>query len=117
MIVYSQVWSHQAKALSFLKVFFKGELIGGCDILLQMHQSGDLVCSYRNFFLYKFDFSKDSFTLVKLAALLSEKTTVAVIALVPWSGATTNDQTTQYVSGGGGRLETENWACYTLLYL
>ena len=25
------------------QVFFKGEFIGGCDILLQMHQSGELV--------------------------------------------------------------------------
>ena len=25
------------------QVFFEGEFIGGCDILLQMHQSGDLV--------------------------------------------------------------------------
>ena len=25
------------------QVYFKGEFIGGCDILLQMHQSGDLV--------------------------------------------------------------------------
>jgi len=25
------------------QVFFDGEFIGGCDILLQMHQSGDLV--------------------------------------------------------------------------
>jgi len=24
-------------------VFFQGELIGGCDILLQMHQSGELI--------------------------------------------------------------------------
>lgn len=28
---------------TFPQVFFKGELIGGCDILLQMHQSGDLI--------------------------------------------------------------------------
>ncbi|XP_017542015.1 glutaredoxin-related protein 5, mitochondrial [Pygocentrus nattereri] len=25
------------------QVFFNGEFVGGCDILLQMHQSGDLV--------------------------------------------------------------------------
>ena len=25
------------------QVYFKGEFIGGCDILLQMHQSGELV--------------------------------------------------------------------------
>ena len=25
------------------QVFFEGEFIGGCDILLQMHQSGELV--------------------------------------------------------------------------
>ena len=25
------------------QVFFKGEFIGGCDILLQMHQSGELI--------------------------------------------------------------------------
>ena len=25
------------------QVFFKGEFIGGCDILLEMHKSGDLV--------------------------------------------------------------------------
>ncbi len=25
------------------QVFFKGEFVGGCDILLQMHQSGELV--------------------------------------------------------------------------
>lgn len=25
------------------QIFFKGEFIGGCDILLQMHQSGDLI--------------------------------------------------------------------------
>ena len=25
------------------QVFFDGEFIGGCDILLQMHQSGELV--------------------------------------------------------------------------
>jgi monothiol glutaredoxin len=24
-------------------VFFKGEFIGGCDILLELHRSGDLV--------------------------------------------------------------------------
>ena len=28
---------------TYPQVFFKGELIGGCDILLQMHQSGDLI--------------------------------------------------------------------------
>ena len=31
---------------TYPQVFFKGELIGGCDILLQMHQSGDLVISF-----------------------------------------------------------------------
>lgn len=25
------------------QIFFKGEFVGGCDILLQMHQSGELV--------------------------------------------------------------------------
>ena len=25
------------------QVYFKGEFIGGCDILLQMHQSGELI--------------------------------------------------------------------------
>jgi monothiol glutaredoxin len=25
------------------QVFFKGEFVGGCDILLQMHQSGELI--------------------------------------------------------------------------
>ena len=25
------------------QVFFKGEFIGGCDILLEMHRSGDIV--------------------------------------------------------------------------
>ncbi|XP_063720093.1 glutaredoxin-related protein 5, mitochondrial-like [Symsagittifera roscoffensis] len=25
------------------QVYFKGEFIGGCDVLLQMHQSGDIV--------------------------------------------------------------------------
>lgn len=25
------------------QVFIKGEFVGGCDILLQMHQSGDLI--------------------------------------------------------------------------
>ena len=25
------------------QVYFKGEFVGGCDILLQMHQSGELV--------------------------------------------------------------------------
>ena len=30
------------------QVFFKGEFIGGCDILLQMHQSGDLVDELKN---------------------------------------------------------------------
>ena len=30
-------------SFSFVKVFFEGEFVGGCDILLQMHQSGELV--------------------------------------------------------------------------
>ena len=25
------------------QIYFKGEFIGGCDILLQMHQSGELI--------------------------------------------------------------------------
>ena len=25
------------------QIFFNGEFVGGCDIMLQMHQSGDLV--------------------------------------------------------------------------
>ncbi len=25
------------------QVFFKGEFIGGCDILLEMHRSGDII--------------------------------------------------------------------------
>ena len=33
----------QTYSLSFVKVFFEGEFVGGCDILLQMHQSGELV--------------------------------------------------------------------------
>jgi monothiol glutaredoxin len=28
---------------TYPQVFFKGDFIGGCDIMLQMHQSGDLV--------------------------------------------------------------------------
>ena len=28
--------------LTFPQVFVKGELIGGCDIVLQMHESGEL---------------------------------------------------------------------------
>ena len=33
----------QTFSSSFVKVFFEGEFVGGCDILLQMHQSGELV--------------------------------------------------------------------------
>ena len=30
------------------QVFFKGEFVGGCDILLQMHQNGELVEELKN---------------------------------------------------------------------
>ena len=29
------------------QVFFNGEFVGGCDILLQMHQNGDLVDEFK----------------------------------------------------------------------
>ncbi|XP_062518408.1 glutaredoxin-related protein 5, mitochondrial-like [Corticium candelabrum] len=28
---------------TFPQVYFKGEFVGGCDIMMQMHQNGDLV--------------------------------------------------------------------------
>ena len=37
------MFTKQTFSLSFVKVFFEGEFVGGCDILLQMHQSGELV--------------------------------------------------------------------------
>ncbi len=30
------------------QVFFNGEFVGGCDILLEMHRSGDLVDELKN---------------------------------------------------------------------
>lgn len=43
----SDVFSVGVKAFSnwptIPQVYFNGEFVGGCDILLQMHQNGDLV--------------------------------------------------------------------------